>query len=418
MKLTRKRTEQHYAQTRPLKVALYSHDTMGLGHMRRNLSIARALVDSDAGVNILMLTGGSIMKGFDMPHGVDCITLPGLYKEPDGNYRPRSLRLSLDELISIRAMTIRGALEAYQPDVFIVDNVPLGAHGEIKEVLEHLRHRGETRCVLGLRDILDDPDAVKKEWKQRANEECIDKYYDAVWIYGDQTFYDSAAEYGFSDHTTRKFHYTGYLNRCLPPVTSANTCHAKETLDLPPGETLLCLAGGGQDGSAIARLVCEAKLPDEMNLVVLTGPFMPSAMRWKLCAHAAANTRFRVYEFHPEPMRLLARADRIISMGGYNAISEILSLGKKALIIPRVSPRREQLIRAERLEKMGLLDMVHPGKVKPESVTDWLVDDVAPPQCATELIDFDGLKRIPSLLKSVTDNNHPITNNAAYGVQA
>lgn len=404
-----------YTRTRSLKVALYSHDTMGLGHMRRNLSIARALVDSDAGINVLMLTGGSVAKSFDMPHGVDCLTLPGLYKEPSGSYRPRSLRLSLDDLMSMRAMTIRGALEAYQPDVFIADNVPLGAHGEIKGALEHLRHRGETRCVLGLRDILDDPDAVRKEWRQRANEECIHKYYDAVWVYGDQAFYDSAAEYGFSDHITHKFHYTGYLNRCLTPGTAVNVRHANDTLELPPGETLLCLAGGGQDGSAMAQLVCEARLPVDMNLVFLTGPFMPSGMKQKLRVHAGANPRFRVEEFHPEPIHLLASADRIISMGGYNAISEILSLGKKALIIPRVSPRREQLIRAERLEKMGLLDMTHPGKAKPESVTDWLANDVAPPQCATKLIDFDGLKRIPTLLKRVIDNNHPTTN-AAYGV--
>ncbi|MEN8165883.1 MAG: glycosyltransferase [Pseudomonadota bacterium] len=406
-------------QASPLRVVLYSHDTMGLGHMRRNLSIARALVGSGTRTNVLMLTGANIATGFAMPRGVDCITLPGLYKEPDGNYRSRSLGLSLDELINLRAMTIRGALEAYQPDVLIVDNVPRGVNGEIEGALEQLCDRGETRCVLGLRDILDDPDRVRKEWKQRANEACIQQYYDAVWVYGDPDFYDSASEYAFSDQVKRKLHYTGYLNRGLNPDTTANVKQqACDTLDLPPGETLLCLAGGGQDGSALAQLVCEARLPAEMNLVVLTGPFMPSAMRQRLRAHAAANPRFRVAEFHPEPTRLMARADRIISMGGYNTISEILSLEKRALIVPRVSPRREQLIRAERLEKLGLLDVLHPSKVKPESITGWLQHDLAPPRCASELIDFGGLQRIPSLLNRVMGNSRSVTCCAAAGGQA
>ncbi len=397
---------------------MYSHDTMGLGHMRRNLSIARALVGSGMRTNVLMLTGANIATGFAMPQGVDCLTLPGLYKEPDGNYRSRSLGLSLDELITLRAMTIRGALEAYQPDVLIVDNVPRGFNGEIEETIKQLRYRGETRCVLGLRDILDDPDRVRKEWKQRANEAYIHEYYDAVWVYGDPALYDTAIEYGFSDQVTRKLHYTGYLNRSLNPDTAANIQQANDTLDLPPGETLLCLAGGGQDGSTLAQLVCEAKLPADMNLVVLTGPFMPSAMRLKLRAHAAANPRFRVAEFHPEPTRLMARADRIISMGGYNTISEILSLEKRALIVPRVSPRSEQLIRAERLEKLGLLDMVHPSKVKPESITGWLQHDLAPPRCASELLDFGGLKRIPSLLNRVIDNRCPAIHRVSAGGQA
>lgn len=95
-------------------------------------------------------------------------------------------------------------------------------------------------------------------------------------------------------------------------------------------------------------------------------------------------------------------------MGGYNTISEILSLEKKALIIPRVYPRREQLIRAELFEKLGLFDMFHPHEVTPELINSWLQHDVVPSQSASELIDFGGLKRIPSLL-----NNLSITTVAA-----
>jgi predicted glycosyltransferase len=404
----------------PLRVVLYSHDTMGLGHMRRNLTIARALAGSGEQTNVLMLTGASIATGFAMPRGVDCLTLPGLYKEADGSYRSRSLGLSLDELIHMRAMTIRGALEAYRPDVLLVDNVPRGVNGEIAGMLEQLRSQRGTRCILGLRDILDEPAKVREEWKRRANEECIQRYYDAVWVYGDRAFYDSASEYGFSEQLTRKLHYTGYLNRRLDRDTGsqAHPETANDDLDLPPGETLLCLAGGGQDGSALVELVCETRLPADMNLVVLTGPFMPPAMRQKLRDKAASNPRFRLLEFHPEPTRLMDRADRIICMGGYNTISEILSLEKKALVVPRVSPRREQMIRAERLARLGLLDMVHPGEVRADAISGWLAGEAHPRRRASEVIDFDGLRRIPSLLNSMLHDGCAATAQATDGQYA
>jgi predicted glycosyltransferase len=404
----------------PLRVVLYSHDTMGLGHMRRNLTIARALAGSGTRTNVLMLTGASIATGFAMPPGVDCLTLPGLYKEADGSYRSRSLGLSLDQLIHMRAMTIRGALEAYRPDVLLVDNVPHGVNGEITGMLEQLRSQRGTRCILGLRDILDEPGKVREEWKRRANEECIERYYDAVWVYGDRSFYDSAIEYGFSEDVTRKLHYTGYLNRRLERDTTADahTETANDELDLPPGETLLCLAGGGQDGSALVELVCQTRLPQDMNLVVLTGPFMPTAMRQKLRSQAASNPRFRLLEFHPEPTRLMARADRIISMGGYNTISEILSLEKKALVVPRVSPRREQIIRTERLAGLGLLDMVHPGEVRADAISGWLASEPRPRRRASDVIDFDGLKRLPSLLNRILHDDRPASVQAACGQSA
>ena len=58
-------------------------------------------------------------------------------------------------------------------------------------------------------------------------------------------------------------------------------------------------------------------------------------------------------------------ADIVVSMGGYNSVCELLSLGKPALIVPRTFPRREQLIRAEALDRLGLLRMIDPADVGP-----------------------------------------------------
>jgi predicted glycosyltransferase len=384
---------------RVLKVALYSHDTMGLGHMRRNLSIARALSASNLQANVLIVAGSNVATGFAMPEGVDSITLPSLYKKPDGKYRSRSLGLALPELIELRARTIRGALEAYQPDVLIVDNVPRGVGGELDDTLLALKQNTNALVVLGMRDVLDEPAVVYREWKRRANEECIRQYYDAIWVYGDQRLYDPAREYRFTDETAEKIRYTGYLNRALPvsnPEQLNNRLRVE--LDMPEGDLVLCLAGGGQDGGRLAQLFCDSLLPDNHCSLILTGPYMPSKVKKELHARARQNPRLRVMDFHPEPTELISCADRIVSMGGYNTISEILSLGKHALIVPRIHPRQEQMIRATRLKELGLVDLAHPEMVNRGVIADWLSTAHATFRHAGNIIDFKGLSRVPQLL--------------------
>jgi predicted glycosyltransferase len=50
-------------------------------------------------------------------------------------------------------------------------------------------------------------------------------------------------------------------------------------------------------------------------------------------------------------------------MGGYNSICELLSAGKPAIVVPRIKPRREQLIRTQALSRRGLLRMLHPDEI-------------------------------------------------------
>jgi predicted glycosyltransferase len=50
----------------------------------------------------------------------------------------------------------------------------------------------------------------------------------------------------------------------------------------------------------------------------------------------------------------------IVAMAGYNTFCEILSLDKRAILVPRVVPRREQLIRANRAAALGLVRTLDP----------------------------------------------------------
>lgn len=392
--------------TRKWRIALYSHDTMGLGHKRRNLLISQTLGCSSLEADVLMISGMRDASNVPTPPGVDSLTLPALHKNIDGQYEARRLALSLQEMIALRSQVIFTTIKNFEPDVFIVDNVPRGAVRELDPTLEYLRAQGHTRCVLGLRDVLDDPKAVYRDWKRAANEEAIQNYYDAVWVYGDPAVYDLAQEYHFNAATVSKLRYTGYLDqRNRLKFVNLDSVEALKSLNLPSERLALCLVGGGQDGARLAESFVHAELPPDMHGIILTGPFMPREVRRRLQNDAAKRSDMRVLEYLAEPTLLLNRADRVIAMGGYNTTCELLSFQKRSLIVPRVQPRQEQLVRAERLQALGLVDLLHPCRLTAQALSAWLTQDSEPPR-VRDRVDLNGLTRIPQLLEELLAASH------------
>ncbi|VAW95634.1 Mlr3248 protein [hydrothermal vent metagenome] len=393
------------AGVRKLRIALYSHDTMGMGHMRRNLMISQALSYSNLQTSILMITGARQASAAQMPPGVDCITLPSLRKESNGNYLPRSLDIPVEDLKRIRAQMIRASIAAFEPDIFIVDNVPRGALNELDATLEDIRRQNKTSCVLGLRDVLDEPEQVKAEWHKAGNEEMIDKFYDKIWIYGDPNVYDAVHEYKMTRNISDKVSYTGYFDRriCFEQHTKHAVKSSRSEFNLPDGRFVLCMAGGGQDGAPLTKTFARATLPEDMFGVIVTGPFMPPEMKAELHHIAASRTNLRVLEFVNKPTFLIHQADYVIAMGGYNVVSEILSFEKHALIVPRTTPRHEQRLRAERLKTLGIIDVVLPDQLTPERLSAWMENASRYPSTPSvhAQIDFSGLSRLPALVNEI-----------------
>jgi predicted glycosyltransferase len=375
---------------------------MGLGHMRRNLLLAQALRCSGLRAVVLMIAGAREASLLTTTAGVDCVALPSLWKDGGGQYHPRHLAVSLQELLALRGRTAGAALEAFAPDVLIVDNVPRGALRELDPVLGSLRARGRTRLVLGLRDVLDEPATVKGEWARAQNEDAIRQYYDAVWVYGDPAVYDPVREYGFASDVAAKVRYTGYLDqRARLTFGGRSRKDPVAALGWSGGRLALCLVGGGQDGAQLAEAFAQAELPPDTNGLLVTGPCMPSGVRRRLAQSVASNPCRRVVSLVREPTRLVRRADRVVTMGGYNTVYEVLSFEKPALIVPRLKPRQEQLIRAERLHALGLVDMLHPEALSAAALSSWLASGRPQVRPARERIDFNGLSRVPHLLEEL-----------------
>lgn len=355
------------------RIALYSHDTMGLGHIRRNLQMAQAMA-ATPGTAVLLVSGTHLAGAFRMPAGVDCLTLPALLKNGAGAYRARHLPVHIGELVALRARTVRAALESFEPDVLVVDNVPLGALGELEPALASLAMGGRTRVALGLRDVLDEPHVVRREWARAGHHEAIARYYDQVWVYGDPSVYDVARECGFPSSTCSRIRYVGYLDRrtAVEPGDLAVLAGVRDAYTL-------CMAGGGQDGGAVARAFAAAAFPHGEDGVLLTGPFMPDEVRDEVWGLAKSRHDLHVVEFSDNPAALLSRASRVVGMAGYNSVCEIVAYRKPALLVPREHPRREQAIRAERFRALGLVDVIPTHELTADSLSAWVMGKASPP---------------------------------------
>jgi predicted glycosyltransferase len=387
---------------RPVRVALYSHDTVGLGHIRRNLLIARIIAGSSLPTSILLICGTREVAAFSLPSWTDCLALPSLTKDPEGTYQPRCLAVSLDDLVAVRAKTIAAALDTFAPDVLIVDKVPRGALRELESALELLRRRGDAVCVLGLRDILDDEATVRREWSGEAMADAVREYYDAVWVYGDPAVFDQVRAYDYPADVAAKVRYTGYVSR--PARVTFSEIDGAELLPLqlgPPERLYVCMVGGGQDGLPLAEAFAQVDFPAHTKGVIVTGPFMPPEALEGLYRLAAGRPRLRVLKFVTDPDLLLSLADRVVAMGGYNTVCELLSFQKRALIVPRVHPRLEQFIRARRLRDLGLIDMLLPHELSPGALGKWLGRAGGPPVRVHERIDLNGAANVPRLLEKV-----------------
>jgi predicted glycosyltransferase len=392
---------------RRARIALYSPGIVGLGHLRRNLLISQVLAESDLHpVNFLVTEAreASIFVNC-MPPGMDCITLPGLSKGVDGVCKPRYLGLSLKQVLRLRSRTIKAALKEFNPDLLIVDNLPRGAYRELDSTLKKLKANGSTRLVLGLRDVLDEPAAVQRDWSRWKYQKRIETFYDAVWVYGDPRIYNMVEEYDFAPGVAEKVRFAGYLDQ-RKRMELAGHCEVNpaESYSLPDARLVLCLLGGGQDGDKLAEAFSQAQMPRDACGVIVTGPFMSVAARERLQRRAATNRRLRVLTFITEPTRLVERAERVVAMGGYNTVCEVLSFQKRALIVPRTKPRREQIIRAERLRDLGLLDLLQIEQLNPRAIEEWIARPLPPLQTRGK-INLRGLDRLPAMAKDLLEQS-------------
>ena len=352
------------------RILMYSHDTLGLGHLRRCRAIAHSLVEMDPDVSVLIISGSPIIGSFDFRTRVDFVRVPGVIKLRNGDYTSLSLHMDVEDTVNLRSSIINHTAEAFDPDLFIVDKEPLGLRGEVRDTLLMLKERG-TPLVLGLRDVMDEPAALAPEWERKKVLPALRDLYDEIWVYGREEICDPLEGLDIPAAVRSKMRYTGYLRR-----EASSAPAPKPNIPFADDPFLLVTAGGGGDGEPVMDWVLRAyehdsELPYPALLVL--GPFMPYEQQTEFMDRASRLDRVHAITFDSRIESLMSRCAGIVAMGGYNTFCEILSFDKRALIVPRTEPRLEQYIRAKKAEEWGLLGMlVDDGDRSPRAMADAL----------------------------------------------
>ncbi len=384
----------------PPRFLFYSHDTFGLGHLRRSRAIAEALGSAFPGSSALILTGSPVAGRFTFPPGVDHIRMPGVVKTTEAEYVSESLNLDIEQTTALRTSVILAAAETFDPDLVIVDKEPAGFRGELITTLQALKRMGRAKLVLGIRDVLDSPEALSTEWERKGALEVAEKFYDQFWIYGDQSVYNPLQSIEISDDFKRRIHYTGYLRRAAP-------------LELPATQMqdpfVLVTPGGGGDGEALVDWTLRAYESDpdlKPAALIVYGPFLNGERRVAFDQRVEAlQPRVTAIGFESRIEGLMQDAMGVVAMGGYNTFCEILSFDCRAIIAPRTVPRMEQHIRASVAEKLGLIRMLDRNRDGdgPEVMAKAIRDlaDQKPPSGLAPPGFMDGLEKIVALSKSL-----------------
>ena len=266
------------------RLLIYSHDSFGLGHLRRCRAIAHHLVESFRHLSVLILSGSPIIGSFDFKSRVDFVRVPGVIKLRNGEYTSLQLHIDIEQTLAMRASIIQHTADIFDPHLFLVDKEPLGLRGEVRDTLTMLKQRG-TRLVLGLRDVMDEPVVLLDEWRRKNVFPALYELYDEIWVYGLPQIFNPLTELPGMLPLAHKVTFTGYLRRSLPQVPPNAGEH-----ELPGAPYILVTPGGGGDGEALIDWVLRAYETDPTiphPALVVFGPFMNLERRLEFQERAA-----------------------------------------------------------------------------------------------------------------------------------
>src|SRR6266404_4214701 len=388
-----------------MRLMVYSHDTFGLGNIRRMLAICSHLHASIPDLSILIVSGSPMLQSFRVAQGIDYIKLPCLKRTESGELGVRFLDLEVAEIVRLRRELILSTAVSFRPDIVLVDKKPDGLAGELEPSLRYIKcSLPQTRIHLVLRDILDSSRVTVAAWTRHGYYNTLRWFYDGVLVLGDQSIFDVCEEYQFPQDLREMVHHCGYVQRQLPRRSRSEI---RKELGVDEEESLVFVtAGGGEDGYELfsASLAATSSLARRLPLktLLVTGHELGPERTQEFSSAAQSSDHLQVIEFTDDLMSYMNAADIVISMGGYNTICELLTLEKRSIVVPRVRPVEEQKIRAERLAGFRAFRTILPDELTPRILEDAIEEELQLAQSTGPLstrVDLGALPRITAMLQ-------------------
>ena len=394
---------------------VYSHDAYGLGNIRRMLAICNYLLKHIPNLSILLVSGSPMLHDFRLPPGLDYIKLPCLNRGEE-QMAVKYLNADIESILKLRSEIILAAAKNYLPDLVLVDKKPTGIQSELQPTIEYLTSSSPaTKLVLLLRDILDTPEKTIVEWQREDYYRQVELLYDRILVVGMPEIFDLVREYRFSKIIADKLRYCGYIRKELG---LKNRRTIRRELNLTKDDKLVLVTpGGGEDGYYLINTYLQglAQQKDKfteqnINTLIFCGAEMPPQHQQQIERQAKELPGVTIKEFTNDMMSYINTADLVVSMCGYNTITEVLQKDRKAIVVPRIKPGREQLIRAQSLAKAGLIKMIHPEKLEPNLLIDTILGALTSAQSPAKSVslDFLGLPRVADYLSMLMFNSFNI----------
>jgi predicted glycosyltransferase len=242
--------------------------------------------------------------------------------------------------------------------------------------------------------------------------DAFERLYDGIAVYGSPALYDVAEAYALPATVRAKLHYCGLVVRD-PPVVDPRVVRRRYQLPEEGGRLVVATVGSGSDGypvleavlTALARLRGRTR---DVHAILVTGPYMPADRRALLQAQATAGCRI---VSQADNLELMAAADVVVGMGGYNSVYEALRVARPLVIVPRETHKIEQRIRAETLAAHGLARWVAPATLNAKrmiTALEWALgqDRVTHARRVRAVLpSFDGAARLAAYLSRWLDGD-------------
>lgn len=348
------------------RIFLYAQHLLGIGHLRRAVTLARAMMA--AGLDVTFASGGFDVPGLSLA-GARWIQLPpaGALDERfkvlvDAQGHPVD-----DAWRARRSEALLAAWRAADPHLMLLELFPFGRRQMRFEILPWLEQAlaASRRPVIvsSVRDVLGG--GQRDPSRQDEMLATFERYFDHVLVHGDprwlrfdQTFRHAAA-------LGERLHYTGYV------VDRDEQTQAAANAGL--GEVVVS-AGGGAVGATLLETAIRCRprtLLAARTWRVLAGVNAAPATWSHLQALAAdlGEGRVIVERSRDDFRTLLKNSSLSISQAGYNTLMEILDTGARAVVVPFAGgAETEQTLRAGTLVESGRVESVDEASLTPDTL--------------------------------------------------
>ncbi len=371
------------------RIFFYVQHLLGIGHIARASRIANALVKD--GFDVTVVTGGLPVPGFP-GEGVKTIELPPVVASNIGfsGLADANGQAAGEEFLSRRRDLLLKAFEEEKPDVVIVEAFPFGRRQMRFELLPLLdaieRANPRPKLLSSVRDILQEN---RKAGRDEETVKLVKEHFDAVLVHGDPNFVRLEDTFPLTPEIADRIRYTGLV--APPPAPEPS-----ETFDI------IASAGGGAVGLELIRAARDAAvlLPADIKWLLITGPNLPAADFALLSQDAPANVT--LVRFRKDFPSLLRGAKVSISQAGYNTVGDLLRTQCRSILIPFVAAgETEQTVRAERLQALGLAEILPEAGLTLDDVKTAVERALAAPLRPAVSLDLDGAAKSAAIIRSM-----------------